>query len=85
MTYEEAVATLALKTSMSVMEWQDFFAATPVQQAAIAQAYREAEWVKNGNVFADVMAVLNVLATIAGVVSGVSGAVSAVASLRALS
>ena len=82
MTYEQAVTTLATKTAMTREDWLDFFSATPAQQAAIAKAYRDASWVKSPDVFADVLAILNVLVTIAGAVSGVSGAVAAVMALK---
>lgn len=78
---DELIVTLATKTRMDPWEWADFIACSPDQQRAIAQAYRDASWVRDRSVFEDVLGVLLTAAQIAGAAAGIASAYTA---LRAL-
>ena len=71
-------------TSLSPDEIQDFLECSPEQQVAIAESYRNADWVKSPDTFGRVLAVLEIIGTIAGVVAGVAGAATAINALKLL-
>jgi hypothetical protein len=80
-TFNEACVALATRTGMAPSDWADFLMCTPDQQAALARAYRDAQWVQSRNTFADVLEVLTVAATVAGAVTGIGSAITALKAL----
>jgi hypothetical protein len=82
-TFEELVVILATKTGMSREEWADFFTLTLEQQMATAQAYARASWVLDGNLFAEILAILLAAAQVGGAVAGVVSGAQAIQSLKA--
>lgn len=80
-TADELFADLAQLTSMNPDEWKDFCSCTDAQQTLIAQAYKDASWVKAPDMLAKVLEVLAVIGTIAGVATNVAGAVGAIKGL----
>jgi flagellar motor component MotA len=82
--FTKYVAELVTLTSLSPDEIQDFLTCTPEEQIAIAESYRNTDWVKSPDTFGKVLAVLGVIGTIAGVVAGVAGAATAIDALKLL-
>jgi hypothetical protein len=84
MTHDQAFAVLVTLTGISKQDWDDILELPSEDQATVLQAYRDADWRKSADTFADVLQVLNVIGAIAGDVSGIAGAVTAVAALKSL-
>lgn len=84
LTVDDCFAELATLTSLDAAEWRDILSLPPYGQRLALQAYRDADWRKEPDRLAAVLAVLEIIGKIAGAVSGVAGAASAVAALRNL-
>jgi len=79
--FDDALVAVATKTGMTPGEWRDFFSCTPAQQRLVALTYRDADWVRDPDRFAEVVSLLATLTTVAGAVSGVGSAIEVIRAL----
>jgi hypothetical protein len=76
------MARLVVRTGMTAKEWSDFFACTLEQQRIIVKNYLDEHWVKQTDVYQEVLSILLAMATLAGAVTGIATAGTAIAELR---